>query len=134
MMRHTGSFLLLLVLAGCGPKSASPPPAPAAAQAEGEYKASLSVPPALGTGDQTLMFLLSEAKDGAPVGDANVTASALMLSPRLPAAAVSGRAQGNGVYQLPLRFSVATAYSVQVTVRRPGHADAQFAFPVTAGK
>ena len=132
MMRHTGFFVLLL-LAGCGPKAAAPLAASAAAQTNGEYSASLSVPPALGTGDQTLTFSLTEAKDGLPVGDANVSASAVMLSPRLPAAAVSGRAQGNGMYQLPLRFGVATLYSVQVTVRRPGHTDAQFSFPVTAG-
>ncbi len=121
-----------LLAAGCGGHPVSPAP-PAAAQTSQGLSATLTTTPAPPhTGDDTLVFTLSDAATHAPVGDANVSAVAQMLSPRLPGSAVTGRAQGNGVYQIPMRLSIATRYSVQVQVQRIAHPSATFTFPLEA--
>lgn len=84
------------------------------------------------TGDDTLILTLMDASTGTPVGDANITTTANMLSPRLPGSPVTGRAQGNGVYQFPVRLGIATRYNIQMRVERPGHASATFTFPIEA--
>lgn len=122
----------VLLCAGCGPHL--PPHAlPGGAQVSAGLSASLTTTPAPPqTGDNTLILKLTDAATGAPVGDANVSAVAQMLSPRLPGSPVTGRAQGNGVYQIPMRLGIATRYSVQVQAQRTAHPAATFAFALEA--
>ncbi len=123
---------LALFSSGCAPRPA-PPPAAAAPLAQNGVSATLaSTPSPPHTGDDTLILTLTDTQTGAPIGDANVSASAAMLSPRLPGTPVTGRAQGNGVYQVPVRLGIATKYTVQVLVQRPGHPTAVFSFPLEA--
>ncbi len=125
--------LLLMLAAGCAHPAA--PPAASLAQTQDGLRVSLSTVPAPPhTGDDTLLLTLTDVATGAPVGNANVTASAEALAPRLPGALVSGRAQGNGAYQVPVRLSIATRYAVQVQIERPGRAPASFTFPLEAAQ
>ncbi len=124
--------VLLTLAAGCG-KPAMPPPAPSAVQTSAGLTATLATTPTPPhTGDDVLILTLSDAATHAPVGDANVSAIAQMLSPRLPGSAVTGRAQGNGVYQIPIRLGIATRYRVQVQAQRTAHPVATFTFPLEA--
>ena len=84
------------------------------------------------TGDDTLNLTLTDAA-GAPVGDANVTATPDMLAPREPGQSNSGRAQGNGLYQVPMRLPIATQYDVQVQIeQRNGQPPVTVSFPLEA--
>ena len=71
------------------------------------------------TGDNTLIVTLVDNRTGAPIPDANVSAYA---STQLTGQqrAESGRAQGNGLYLIPIRFGVPDTYKVIVDVQRPG--------------
>lgn len=82
------------------------------------------------TGDDTLIITLTDAGTGKPIGDANVTASAESLSPRLPGPDVTGRAQGNGLYNVPVVLAVVSAYQVQVLAERPGYPTGTFSFSI----
>ena len=85
------------------------------------------------TGDDTLNLTLRDAATGAPVADANVTATPNMMAPREPGQSNSGRAQGNGVYQVPLRLPIATQYDLQVEIsRRGGPPPVTLSFPIEA--
>ncbi len=124
--------LATLLAGGCG---AHPVPlaARSGAQTSQGLSATLTTMPAPPhTGDDTLVLTLTDAATGAPVGDANVSATAQMLSPRLPGSPVTGRAQGNGVYQIPLRLGIATRYSVQVQAQQGTRPPATFTFALEA--
>ena len=64
--------------------------------------------------------------------DANVTARAEAVSPRLPGQPNSGRAQGNGVYNIPVVLAVASSYRIQVQAARSGLPTATFSFLIDA--
>lgn len=123
---------LALCVGGCSPRPA-PPAAATGPQAQNGVSATLTTTPSPPhTGDDTLIVTLTDSQTNAPIGDANVSVTAAMLSPRLPGTLVTGRAQGNGVYQVPVRLGIATKYNIQVLVQRPGHALAAFSFPLEA--
>ena len=86
------------------------------------------------TGDNTISIMVTDASTKSPVGNANVTATAEMVSPRLPGTSVSGRAQGNGLYNIPLRLGVATRYNLTLHIQRPGQATATVVFPIDAAE
>ena len=95
----------------------------------------LSASPAPHTGDNTFVVTLHNSATNAPIGNANITAIPEMLSPHLPGAPVSGRAQGNGVYFIPVRLGVATRYSLLLHIQRPAWKQADdIAFPVEAAQ
>lgn len=119
-----------LVLSGCS-RPAIPPPSPS--QTSGGMTVTL-MDTAPHTGDNTLVVTLADASTHLPVGNANITATANMLSPSLPGPAVSGRAQGNGVYNVPVRFGIATRYRIVLHIERTGHAPADVSFPLEAAQ
>jgi hypothetical protein len=86
------------------------------------------------TGDNTISIMVTDANTKSPVGNANVTATAEMVSPRLPGTPVSGRAQGNGLYNIPVRFGVATRYNLTLHIQRPGQPTATVVFPIEAAQ
>lgn len=117
-----------LTSAGC---SRTAVPASLPPQTSAGITASLTTTPLPAhTGDDTMVITLRDAQTSLPVGDANVTCSAEAQSPHLPGQAVSGRAQGNGVYNAPVTLPVASPYHIQVKAERPGHPTAAFMFPV----
>ena len=134
-------FLILsavLMLAGCSPKPGAPvKPATQTASGLTIQMTVTPAPPLTGsaphTGDDTLNLTLTDSATGAPVGDANVTATPNMLAPREPGQSNSGRAQGNGVYEVPLRLPIATQYDLQVEItRREGQPPVTVSFPFEA--
>lgn len=84
------------------------------------------------TGDNTVTLTLADAATGTPVGNANISATPDMRSPVMRGVSTSGRAQGNGVYTLPVRLAVATKYQLTLHIERPGHAAAEAEFPIEA--
>lgn len=123
--------VVALTQTGCSRPPA--PPAVSPAQTSAGITATLSTTPSPPhTGDDVLIITLTDAQTGQPIGDANVTASAEAVSPRLPGTAVSGRAQGNGVYNVPVVLGVVTSYRIQVQAQRPGYPTATFSFPIDA--
>lgn len=124
-----GAFLALS--AGC---SRTPrPPAPATAQTVGDVRATLAtVPSPPSTGDNTLIVTLTDPATGAPIGDANLTVKTVSLAPRLPGAVTTGRAQGNGVYNIPVRLAIASSYQIELQVQRIGRPPVTFTFPLSA--
>lgn len=86
------------------------------------------------TGDNTLSVTLADAASGAPVGNANITATPEMLSPRMAGASTTGRSQGNGLYTIPVRLGVASRYKVALKIERPGRAVAEASFIVEAAQ
>lgn len=132
MKRRFAALPLLLLAAGCAAKTA-PPDTALGAKTSAGLTATLATNPAPPqTGDNVLLLTLSDAATHAPVGDANVSATAQMLAPRLPGTPSTGRAQGNGLYQIPVRLGIATRYTVQVQVQRPAHPVAQFTWVLEA--
>jgi hypothetical protein len=125
-----GGALLAFLQAGCSKPASTPPPAP---QTSAGITGTLSVSPwPAHSGDDTLVITLLDSATARPIGDANVTASAEAQSPRLPGQEVSGRAQGNGVYDVPVVLGIATNYLIQVRAERPAHQTATFSFPINA--
>lgn len=86
------------------------------------------------TGDNTITITVFDANTKSPIGNANITATAEMVSPRLPGTQVSGRAQGNGLYSIPVRFGVATRYNLTVHIQRPGQSLVTVVFPLDAAE
>jgi hypothetical protein len=83
-------------------------------------------------GDNTLIVELHDDKTNAPIPDANVSASAStsLVGDQRPE---SGRAQGNGVYYVPVRFGVPDTYTVTVTVDRTARQETTSQFQFMAG-
>ena len=86
------------------------------------------------TGDNMLSVRVVDAKTHAPVGNANLTASPEMMAPRTPGAITSGRAQGDGVYEIPVRLAIPSRYDIDVKIERPGQPTASVTFPVEASE
>lgn len=118
-----------LTCAGC-----SRPAAPAAPPTKtvDRMVVSLTATPPAHTGDNTFIITLSDAATQAPIGNANVTVTPQMLSPKLPGTSSSGRAQGNGVYNVPVRLGIATRYNIALHIERPGQPATDVTFPVEA--
>ncbi len=123
--------VLAAMLAGCFHPSA--PAVPPSQTVSGMTITLLAVLPAH-TGDNTFVVTLKDVASGAPIGNANLTATPEMMSPRLPGTPTSGRAQGNGMYNVPIRLAVATRYDIVLHVERTGHLAAAASFPVEAAQ
>ena len=82
-------------------------------------------------GDDTLTVELHDDKTNAPIGDANVSAAPSndLVGQQQ---AESGRAQGNGIYLVPIRFGVPDTYTILVTVDRTARSEASAQFQITA--
>ena len=131
-MRRSVVFLMLAVtLTGCS-RTAAPMSVPR--QTAGDTIITLASGASAHTGDNTLGVSLADAMTGAPVGNANITATPEMLSPRLPGSSTTGRAQGNGFYTIPVRLGVVSKYSITLKIERPGKAAAEAAFIVEAAQ
>lgn len=85
-------------------------------------------------GDNTFVVTVSDAATKSPVANANITATPNMIAPRLPGPQTSGRAQGGGVYHVPVMLGVATRYQLQLKIERPGKPDTELEFPVEASQ
>lgn len=119
----------VLLLTGC--QRTAPPPVAPTVQTQGDVRAALTTEPLPPhTGDDTLIVTLSNPTTNVPIGDANLTALTVSQAPRLPGVPTTGRAQGNGVYNIPVRFAIASAYRVELTVQRVGRAPVTFSFPL----
>ncbi len=125
------SLWTALMVTGCS-RTAAPQPLPP--QIAGDTTVTLTSGSLAHTGDNTLVVTLADAATGVPVGNANITATPEMLSPRLPGASTTGRSQGNGLYTIPVRLGVASRYNVALKVERPGKAAAEASFPVEAAQ
>ena len=79
-----------------------------------------------------MVTLNDDTTHKAPIGNANITATPEMLSPHLPGASTSGRAQGNGVYNVPIRLGIATRYNIALHIERTGLPPTEVSFPVEA--
>ena len=130
-LRLSAAFLVAGALAGCGHPAA--PAAPPSRTVSG-LVVTLTAGADAHVGDNTFSVTLTDAQTRAPIGNANVTAKPQMLAPQMRGVGTSGRAQGNGLYLIPVRLAVATRYDLSLTVERPGHAAAQVSFPVEAAQ
>lgn len=124
-------FALAGTLAGC---SRTPVPAVPSSQTVAGMVITLTTAPPPHSGDNTFGLTLADARTQAPIGNANITVTPEMLSPRLPGAPTSGRAQGMGGYSLPVRLGVATRYNIVLEIERPGRTKAEVIFPVEAAQ
>jgi hypothetical protein len=131
--RSTISFFVLslsaiaFVSAGC---SRSQQGSQTLTQTAGDLTVSFTTqpsPPHSGE-DVAIVTIMS---NGQPVNDASVVATANMRAPKLPGPLSSGRFQGNGQYQVPLRL-VATTYDVDVHIERQRHAAVDVTFSIEA--
>lgn len=115
------------MLTGCTKSTA---PAAPTTQTVAGMSITVTPPSPPHTGDDTVVLTLTDAATGEPVGNANITAEADAQAPRLKGASVSGRAQGNGRYEIPVRLPVVSNYEVLVTIQRVGRPAVQFSFPL----
>ncbi len=130
--KYSIAAFFALLLSGCS-HPAAPPPAPPT-QTSGGVSVTLTSTLSPHTGDNTLTVRVVDARTLAPVGNANLTASPEMLSPRTPGAVTSGRAQGDGVYTIPVRLAIASQYDIDLKIERPGQPPASVTFPVEASE
>jgi len=121
--------MLTFALAGC---TRTAPSSALSAQVVRGVRITLNTVPPPHVGDNALQITLADATTGAPIGNANLTATATMISPRILGSSSSGRAQGNGAYQLPVRFGIATRYELNLHVQRPGQPGIDAVIPVDA--
>jgi hypothetical protein len=119
--------LVFAAVGGCAPEKPSPP----MEQTGGGLAIGLSTTPSPPhTGDDVVDLHVTDQSTNAPIGDANVTVEAESVTPRLPGSPVSGRAQGNGVYQAPVVLPIQTEYDILVQVARPGKPAANVTFRI----
>ena len=128
MPRFFLTIAVALSLTGCS----HPMPSAAPHQTVEGLLVTLTSGAAAHTGDNTVTVTLTDAPTGASVGNANITASPDMRSPVMRGVSTSGRAQGNGLYNIPIRLAVATQYQLTLHIERPGHAAADVSFPLEA--
>jgi hypothetical protein len=131
MLNRAVVFVLLTaLLTGCSPKVAKV--GTVAAISNGvriELTASPDPPVA---GDNTFVIRLADSTTGAPIVNANVTISAYN---ELAGGGdrESGRSQGDGSYNVPIKLGIPDTYKLNVQVQRPGHDDADTQFSITSG-
>ena len=123
-------FLLLSfpLLAGCS----HPAPAVTAHKTVGDLAVSFTADPPPHVGDNTFRVTVADAQT--PVGNANITADPQMLSQNGTGTKTSGRSQGNGVYQIPVRLGIATRYDLSLHIERPGKPATDVSFPIEAAQ
>ena len=124
--------LSVLLLAGCS--RPAPPPPSVARKTVGDLAVTLTADPPPHTGDNMFSVTLADAATQAPVGNANITANPEMLSHSGTGSPSSGRAQGNGLYQIPIRLGIATRYDISLHIERPGQPAADVSFPMEAAQ
>ena len=132
MPKYITVSLFALLLTGCS-HPAGPPPAPLT-KTNGGVSVTLTSTLMPHTGDNTLTVRVVDAQTQAPVGNANLTASPEMQAPRTPGAVTSGRAQGDGVYTIPVRLAIASRYDIALKIERPGLPPAEVKFPLEASE
>ena len=134
MKRNVGLFLFALSLsAALGTVAGCAKPVPAVShKTVGDLTVTLTATPPPHLGDNTFSITLADAATLAPIGHANITATPEMLSPRTPGTPSSGRAQGNGLYAVPVRLGIATRYDIALHIERPGKPAADISCPVDA--
>jgi hypothetical protein len=122
--------LTALLLAGCS----KPAPPPTAHKTIGDLSVTLtaSVPPHVG--DNTFSVTLADAVTHLPIGSANITANPEMLSHSGTGSPSSGRSEGNGLYQIPIRLGIATRYDINLHIERTGSPAADVSFPIEAAQ
>ena len=83
-------------------------------------------------GDNTFTITLTDDSTGSPVVNANVTVSAYN---ELAGGGdrETGRSQGDGIYDIPIKLGIPDRYKIDVVVQRPGHDDSNTEFMVNAG-
>ena len=83
------------------------------------------------SGDNVFTFTVTDSGTGQPVVNANVTAGTFN---KLTGGGdrQAGRSQGNGIYEVPIKFGIPDTYELDVTVQRTGQPDAQARFTVEA--
>ncbi len=81
-------------------------------------------------GDNTLIVTLTDDKTNVPINaTVSAAASTTLVGEQRPE---SGRAQGNGVYFVPIRFGVPDTYDIDVSVQRTGMPQSDATFKITA--
>lgn len=125
------ALLAIVLLSGCSHTATTT--AKPSVQTIGGMTVALTTSPAPPhSGEDTLIVTLTDAQTNAPIGNANVTATAAMVAPHTPGAQVSGRSQGNGVYNAPVQLGIATRYEVKLHIERPGQPPVDVLFPLEA--
>ena len=84
-------------------------------------------------GDNTLQAHVQDSA-GAPITDATVTLEYTMDMPGMPIDKAEAWHTGNGVYEAPVRFTMAGPWGVMVSIRRPGQAELRERFTVSVGQ
>jgi len=128
-MKLSYLWLAALLLTGCS----KPPPA-VAHKTVGDLTVTLTASSPPHVGDNTFSVTLADAVTHAPVGNANITANPEMLSHNGTGSPSSGRSQGNGLYQVPIRLGIATRYDINLHIERPSTPAADVSFPVEAAQ
>ena len=124
------SLVVLPMLSGCSAKPGASGPV---AQDSGDLHIVLATDPTpLRVGDDTLIVTITDQATNQPVVDANITVTAYN---QLAGGGdtETGRSQGNGVYNVPIKLPIADQYMGTVTVQRLGKPDVSVKFPLDAG-
>ena len=127
---HSLAFCCVLLFAGCS----HPAPPVTAHKTVGDLAVSFTADPAPHVGDNSFQVTVADAQTRSPVGNANITADPQMLSQNGTGTKTSGRSQGNGAYQIPVRLGIATRYDISLHIERPGKPTADVSFPVEAAQ
>jgi hypothetical protein len=125
-----GAATGMLCMTGCSPRPQATGPV---AQDSGGLHVVLTTDPSpLRVGDNTLIVTLTGQATSAPVVDANVTVTAYN---QLAGGGdtETGRSQGNGVYNVPVKLPISDQYTASVTVQRLGKPDVTVKFPLDTG-
>jgi hypothetical protein len=119
--------MLASFLGGCSqPKQSSAPTSKVAGDLTVTFTTSTPPPH---SGDDTGIITIVQTATGQPVSDASVVATANMTGPKADGAPASGRSQGSGRYEVPLRL-IATTYDIDVHIERPGQPAVDVTFPI----
>ncbi len=124
----TSSLLIfLMALPSCSEKK--PWAGPLTQQDNGVVVQMSTLPNPPSVGDNTLIFNMHDAASQAPVVNADLTVSSFN---QLAGGGdkETGRSQGGGTYNVPMRFGVNDAYTIDVRVQRPGQPDAEVKFTI----
>jgi len=132
LLQSTSAALVALIIASSG-CSRSTQSQKVLTQTSGDVTVQFTVMGANGgpahSGEDTAVVTVMS--NGQPVDDANVLATANMKAPKLAGSPASGRFEGNGQYNVPLRL-VATTYDVDVKIVRLNKPAVELTFPVEA--
>jgi hypothetical protein len=122
-------FAFLALISGCSNKLQ--PSGPAAQDKDGLHIQLVTDPNPAQVGDNTLIVTVTDSGTNAPVVNANITINAYN---KLAGGGdqETGRSQGNGVYNVPIKLPIADQYTATVTVQRTGQPDVSAQFPIAA--